>query len=142
MSLHTDAIAENSAAGEGTGRIHGDDAHGFIALAVVSGETIDESAFARSGSAGDPGKMRLSGVREKAAQDVLGFGRVIFDGGDGAGNGTNVAGADAVRPVDNFRGHGVGGYGVGGHLNVVVQAALPGARCAALRPFFPESGAR
>src|SRR5579859_3641741 len=105
VALHADAIAENGATGVGACGIDRDHADGLLRFAVVSGEAIDKSALACAGSAGDAGKIRCAGMREKILQERFGIGRVVFDGGDGPRDGADFAGADLLRPGFNWRGH-------------------------------------
>ena len=51
--FHADAVAEQRAAGEGAGGVHGHDRHPQAGLPVRGDEAFDESGFARAGRAGD-----------------------------------------------------------------------------------------
>ena len=72
---------------------------GSLVLAMMGGKAIDKSAFARAWGAGDSGQIGLARLRKQQAQQFFGFGCVIFDGSDGAGNGADVPGADLGRPL-------------------------------------------
>ena len=65
MALHADAIAENGAAGVRAGGIDGDDSDFLAGFAIVSGEAVDERAFAGAGSASDSGEIGRSSVWKK-----------------------------------------------------------------------------
>ena len=65
MALHADAIAENGAAGVRAGGIDGDDSDFLAGFAIVSGEAVDERAFAGARSAGDAGEIGGASVRKK-----------------------------------------------------------------------------
>ena len=95
MLLHADAVAEDGAVGERAGGVDGDDADGAGLAAEVSGDLIDEGAFAGTGRAGDAENEGAAGVGEKGGDEFAGGGGLIFDGGGGAGEGTGVAGEDA-----------------------------------------------
>lgn len=116
--LKADTVAEDGAAGEGTGGIDGDDADGFAGRAIVGGEAIDEGALAGSGRASDAdadgsasslarGPGRAAGVPEARGEHGEGFRRAVFDERDGAGQRTRVAMAEALDEAADF----VGGHG-------------------------------
>ena len=99
--LHADAVPKDRAAGVRAGRINGDDANGFSARAIVSGEFIDERAFARAGRAGDSDQISAAGEGKELAQQVFGARIGIFDRGDGARNRAAIARAYLRGPVGN-----------------------------------------
>ena len=100
--LETNAIAEDGAAGEGAGGVDGDDADGFAGIAKSAGEAVDEGALAGAGRAGDADAEGAAGVRETGGEQGGGFGCVVFDEGDGAGEGAGVAVAEAVDEAGYF----------------------------------------
>ena len=104
VTLHAYAITEYGAAGVRAGGIDGDDANGFVALAVNGGEPIDDGAFAGPGGSGYAGEIGMAGVREKLFEELFGPRGMIFDSGDGTGDGTEVT-------LEDFVGGRVGGSG-------------------------------
>ena len=46
---HPDPVAQQRAAGEGAGGVHGDDPHGVAALAVGLGQRVDQGGLAGAG---------------------------------------------------------------------------------------------
>src|ERR1700676_2372453 len=105
VALHADAVAKDGPAGVRACRVHGDHADAVFTLAVIRGKTIDQRALASAGRASDAGEIRLAGVGKKLAKEFFGFRRVIFDGCDGARDGTHVAGTDLGGPVVNGECH-------------------------------------
>src|SRR5258705_4681680 len=96
--LHADAIAENGAAGVGTGRVDGDDAQRLFLFSIEARELIDERALPRSRRAGKTQYAGLAAEREKSFQQ---FGRLRaadFDNADGTNPDSRVAGAQALYP--------------------------------------------
>ncbi len=71
VALHANAIAQNRASGIRAGGINGDDANGFLALAVIRGQAIDQRALARARGAGNAGEIGLPGMREQDAQQLF-----------------------------------------------------------------------
>ena len=105
MLAQADAVAEERAAGEGAGGIDGEDTDGAVGVAKVLGEAVDEGAFAGAGRAGDADAECASGVWKAGGEEGGGFGSVVFDEGNGAGEGARVALAEAVDEI----GDGIGG---------------------------------
>ena len=97
MLLHADAVAEDGAVGERAGGIDGDDADGAGLAAEVGGDLIDKGAFAGAGRAGDAENEGAASVGEQGGDELAGGWCLVFDGGGGAGEGTGVAGEDAVE---------------------------------------------
>ncbi len=64
MLAQADAVAEQSAAGEGAGGIDGEKANGPVGMAEVLSEAVDKGALAGSGGARDADAERAAGVRE------------------------------------------------------------------------------
>ena len=60
MLLHANAVAENCAAGIGTGGIDRDNADGVFLFAIMFRQLIDERAFAGAGGAGQTDGASLS----------------------------------------------------------------------------------
>src|SRR5688500_15558533 len=60
--LHTDAIAKDGPAREGTGRIGGDDANGEPLLAQNGGQSVDERALAAPRRTGDADRISPGAV--------------------------------------------------------------------------------
>ena len=89
--------------GEGAGGVDGDDADAATLLAVLAGERADEGTLAGAGGAGDTDDVRLAGVRKQLAHGVAGFGVVVLDPGEDAGESPAVT-------VENAFG-GVGSHG-------------------------------
>ena len=98
VALHADTIAEDCAAGVGTGGIYGDDTDAFVLLAVLGGDAIDQCAFSRAGCTGDSGEIGGTSLREKNFQQRLGLRGMIFNSSDSAGDGAGFSGADLLRP--------------------------------------------
>jgi len=48
MTLHADPVAQDGPAGEGAGRVNGQDAHGFILLAEGLHQAVHQRTLARS----------------------------------------------------------------------------------------------
>src|SRR5207302_1162132 len=61
VRLHADTVAQYRSASVRTGGIDGDHANGFVLLSMVSGDAIDQRAFAGARSAGDPGEIGCTG---------------------------------------------------------------------------------
>jgi hypothetical protein len=94
---NADAIAKEGSAGEGAGRVHGEDADGLVLSAEGAGKAVDQSAFAGAGGSGDADAEGLAGVGEAGGEERRGFRGVIFDEREGAGEGASVALAEAVN---------------------------------------------
>jgi hypothetical protein len=103
MFPQADAITEERAAGKGAGGVDGDDADGAICMAELLGETIDQAALARAGSAGDADAEGAAGVRETGGKQRGSFGRIVFNEGDGAGERAVVALAKAADEIGDGR---------------------------------------
>ena len=102
MLAQADAVAEKGAAGEGARWVDGDKANGLVGMAEVLSEAVDEGALAGAGRAGDADAEGVAGMRETGGKQGGGFGRVIFDEGDGAGEGAGVALAEAGDELGYF----------------------------------------
>ena len=96
MLLHANAVAENRAAGVGTGRIDGDDAHGAILPAINAGELIDERALACSGRASQAEDAGFAGMREESLEKIGPSWGAVLDGRDGSCQGAGIAGPKRV----------------------------------------------
>src|SRR5258708_39326559 len=101
MSLHANAVAQNRAARKWTCRIHREHPHVLLCPPVVRSQAIHERAFPSARRAGDSRQISLSSVRENAAEDFFRFVLMVFNGGDGAGNGADVAREDLLDPGVN-----------------------------------------
>ena len=67
--LHAQPVAENGAAGERAGGIHGENAHRMTLLAQRGCQSVHQSALARSASPRDADNRSLPGVREQPLQE-------------------------------------------------------------------------
>jgi hypothetical protein len=61
---NADAIAKEGSAGEGAGRVDGEDADGSVLSAEGAGEAVNEGAFAGAGGSSDADAEGLAGVGE------------------------------------------------------------------------------
>jgi hypothetical protein len=96
VRLHADAVAEERAAGERTGRIHGHDADRPALRTNSSRKTIDERALPGPGRAGDTNQVGSPRAREDAS-DQIGAGRpLVFDERNRARDRLRVPGEHAV----------------------------------------------
>jgi len=105
MALHANAVTKDCAARVGAGGVDSDDADSFVPFAVVRREAIDECALASAGSASDSSEIGCSSLRKQNFKERFGVRRVILNGGDSAGNGTDLAGADLFRLFFNGQRH-------------------------------------
>src|SRR5215469_8086107 len=105
VTLHADAVAENGAARVRACGVDGHDADALFLLAIVRGEAIDQRAFARAGRAGNASEIGLTGMREELSQQILRFGGMIFNRGDGPGDGAHIAIEDLGGPIVNGEVH-------------------------------------
>ena len=104
--LHLDAImAPTGGPAWLTDLINGDHANRLLAFAVIPGQSIHQRAFARPRRARNPGKIRLSSIGEQDAQQLFRVRLVIFDCGNGARNGANVAAAHPFGPFADAGAH-------------------------------------
>ena len=69
---------------------------GFRSAPILARELIDQRAFAGSGGAGESDDAGVAGVRKKSFEQIGPSGRVVLDGGDGAGEGAGIAGAEGI----------------------------------------------
>ena len=97
MGEHANAIAEDGAAGVGTGGVNGNDADRLILLTVVFGELVDQRALACSGCSGETQNASVTGVWKKTFQQVGAAGLAVFNGRDGAGKGARIARAQGLN---------------------------------------------
>jgi hypothetical protein len=65
-------------------------------MAEVLSEAVDEGALAGPGRAGDADAYGMAGLGEAGGEQGWGLGGIIFDEGNGAGEGAGVALAEAV----------------------------------------------
>jgi hypothetical protein len=79
VRLHPQAIAEDGAAGERAGGVHGNDADGFVGLARFGGEAIDQRAFTGARRASDADEIGVSGMLKDVAHQRGRGGRLVFD---------------------------------------------------------------
>ena len=95
---HPHPVAEQRAAGEGTGRVHGHDGDAFPRLlAVIQCQLVDERGFSRSGRAGHSDQVRPPGVGKEGIQGGAAFGGVVLHLGQQAGERQAVAGKSGVN---------------------------------------------
>ena len=116
MILHADAVAENRAAGVGTGRIDGDDADGAVLLAIVLGELIDQGALPCSRRAGETDDACFARMREEGFQQVGPARGTVLDRRDSAGKSPDIARTHDGGQIVEL---GIGG---GGQANSVKQS--------------------
>ena len=76
---HPHPVAQQRAAGEGAGGVHGHDAHGVAALAVGLGQRVDQRGLAGAGRAGNADDVRLAGAPIERGQRVVRLGAVVLD---------------------------------------------------------------
>src|SRR5882672_5168483 len=105
VALHANAVTEDRTARVWTRRVNSDDADFLIGFAIVGRETIHQGAFSSAWCSCDAGKISTACVGKQTFQKQFGFGRMIFNGSDSAGDGENFAGTDLLRPVFNCSGH-------------------------------------
>ena len=96
MRLHADAVTQNGPAAERAGGIDGDDADGLASIAIGARDLIGQGALAGAGRAGQAEQERVPAVGKERLQQCGRFRRVVFDGGDGPRQGTNVTVAYAL----------------------------------------------
>jgi len=99
---HADAVAQDRAAGEGAGRVYGDDADRLAPGAVGPGQGADQRAFARARRAGHTDQRRPPGMRIQRRQRLLRLPRLVLNGGQQAGQRPPVA----LQKLRNQDGHG------------------------------------
>jgi hypothetical protein len=102
-----DAVAEQRTLGErraGVDREHG---HLALALARLLDQAADQRGLADAGRAGEADDRRLSGLRVYLADERPALGVVVLDERDGSGEGSFVAGEQALGEL----GGGVAGRG-------------------------------
>jgi len=87
---HADAVAQNSPAGKGAGRVYGDNGHGFAGQPVGFGQFVDHARFSGAGRAGHAHQMRPPGAGVQVVEHRLGFGSIVFYPGDEPGHSTFV----------------------------------------------------
>ena len=105
---HADAVAQDGAAGEGAGRVDGDDAyrHGGglgRALAEMQGEGVDQRALAAAWRPGDADDVGPSGMGVKGGQGGLGFWAIALDEADGPRYRATPARPEPVRQAARSR---------------------------------------
>ena len=105
VRLHPEAVAENRAAGERTGRVHGDDADRLSARARFGDQPIDQRALAGAGRAGDADEIGAAGVGKDRADQIGCRRRFVFDERNRAGDGARIAGQHAIG--ERGSGHGL-----------------------------------
>ena len=89
--LHSNTIAENSAAGEGAARIDRDNPEQFAVPPVSHRKPIDHRAFARSGATSYADDLRTPGMGKQLPQEFNTVGRAILHPSDQARQRTGVA---------------------------------------------------
>ena len=99
VGLHANAVTQNGAAGIRTGGVNSYDADCLVLPAIFAGQLVNQRALACPRSPGDADHPRLATVREERFQQIKGFRRAIFNGADGARQGTHFASADALHPI-------------------------------------------
>ena len=78
MLLHADAVAQNGAAGEGAGGVHGDNADGLALLAGVRRQPVSEGALAGARRPGDADAVGAPKRGGDALHDVRDGGALSF----------------------------------------------------------------
>ena len=91
MFLHADPVAQDGATGVRAAGIDGNHAHGLPFLANQTRELIAQRAFTGSRRPRDAQNQCAAGVREKLAQQRLGFRTAVFDPRCGASQRAQVA---------------------------------------------------
>src|SRR5512147_2164915 len=97
MRTHANAVAENCAARVRTGWINSDDSDRLALLAILARELVDQRALPCARCAGESDHAGTSGVREQGLQQVRRLRRAIFDGSNGARQGTRISREDFVN---------------------------------------------
>ena len=97
--LHADAVAQDRAARDAAGGIHGENAHGFPIAANGADEGIHQSALPGAGRSGDAGDDGVLGARGQFAQQRGTFGCAILDGCCRASERASVTTDDLVDPI-------------------------------------------
>ena len=82
--VHTDAVAQDGAAGKGACGVDGDDADSFPAFAVFLGNLIRHGAFARTRGAGNAKYVGISRMRIERFHDVDSILALVLNRRDGA----------------------------------------------------------
>src|SRR5690606_25261595 len=100
-----DAVAQDGAAAEGTGRVHGDDAHPGAPLPVGVDQRADQGALADARRAGDAHDEGVARQGIKRLQDRLAGRLTVLHQGDGAGQGPPVAGPQRLDQLLRCHGH-------------------------------------
>ena len=96
---HADAVAEDGAAGYGTGGIDGDDADGAAVGADVSDEGVEQGRFARARRACDADDERAAEIGLHGRQQRRDHGRKPLQLGGHARHGVALARAHALHEV-------------------------------------------
>ena len=97
MALHPDPVAQDRAAGEGGGRIDGEDADRLFLFPEGGDQGVDEGALSRPGGAGDPDDVSSAGVGEDTLDRRFGLGQFVLQVPDQTGGGPDVARADLAE---------------------------------------------
>ena len=103
VALHPDPVAQDRAAGEGGGRIDGQDADRLLLFPEGGDQGVDEGALARPGGAGDPDDVGAAGVGENALYRGFRFGEAVLEVADQPGGGPDVPGPDLAELFCLFR---------------------------------------
>jgi len=101
---HADAVAQDGPSGEGAGGVYGQDANGpgqvlAVAPAEMERQGVDQRALAAAGRAGHANDVRLARVGMEGGQQSLGFGAIVLDEADAAGDGPPLASEHSLDEV-------------------------------------------
>jgi hypothetical protein len=94
--LHADAVAQNRAAGVGTGGVDGNDAQGAAGPAVELSQLVDQRALAGSWRAGQAEDAGAAAEGEQRLEQIGASGGAVLHRADGARQGPGIAGAQAL----------------------------------------------
>ncbi len=96
VRLHPYSIAEDRSAREWAGRIDGNDADGPSRRAERRGQLVDERALAGAGRTSHTDEISAARPCEDVADEIGAGRRVVFDQGDGSGDGAEIPREHAV----------------------------------------------
>ena len=105
VGLHADAVAQDSAAGEGGAGVDGQHADAEIARPQQAHQAVDQGALAGAGRPGHAQHVGVAAVAEQRAEHGFIAGGLVLSHRDGAPNGPWVATPDAGDDVVGVRRH-------------------------------------